>query len=204
MASGDAGSNGTDAEIVLDDGLPGAAAGRRVRPFRKSTRTAEAAQADARNGRAGERGASLGELGLQQFAPYLMNRIMGRYNATLRDELREHGLTTPQMRILAILAVMDGLTINEVAVYSVIEQSTLSRTLDAMETQGLLRRETQSSDNRIRRIYLSDKGRALFDDVWPVMRSAFDTMFAGVGDGEYAAFVGVLQQVLRNVRQHDF
>lgn len=28
----------------------------------------------------------LGEIGLMNFAPYLMNRIMGRYNAGFRDE----------------------------------------------------------------------------------------------------------------------
>ena len=28
----------------------------------------------------------LGEIGLENFPPYLMNRIMGRYNAALRDE----------------------------------------------------------------------------------------------------------------------
>ncbi|MEX6507880.1 MarR family winged helix-turn-helix transcriptional regulator [Jiella sp. M17.18] len=147
---------------------------------------------------------ALGEIGLQQFAPYLMNRIMGRYNATLRDDLKAHGLTTPQMRTLAILSAIDGLTINEVAVYAVIEQSTMSRTLDAMEGQGLLRRETETSDNRVRRIYLTEKGRALFETVWPVMRSAFERMFGGVDEAEYAAFVAVLQKVLRNVRQHDF
>ena len=151
-----------------------------------------------------ERPYALGELGLQQFAPYLMNRIMGRYNATLRDDLKANGLSTAQMRTLAILAVAEGLTINEIAVYAVIEQSTMSRTLDAMETQGLLRRETEASDNRVRRIYLSDKGRALFDEVWPVMRSAFQTMFAGVDAGDYATFVAVLQKVLRNIRKHDF
>ena len=31
----------------------------------------------------------LGEIGLSNYAPYLMNRIMGRYNASLRDELAE-------------------------------------------------------------------------------------------------------------------
>ena len=32
-----------------------------------------------------QRISTLGQIGLQQFAPYLMNRIMGRYNATLRE-----------------------------------------------------------------------------------------------------------------------
>ena len=60
---------------------------------------------------------SLGELGLSRFAPYLMNRIMGRYNAELRGELARLGLSTPKMRALAVLSVRDGLTINELAVY---------------------------------------------------------------------------------------
>ncbi|ORE97962.1 MarR family transcriptional regulator [Aurantimonas sp. 22II-16-19i] len=151
-----------------------------------------------------ERTLSLGVIGLQQFAPYLMNRIMGRYNATLRDELKARSLTTAQVRTLAILAVAEGLTINEVAVYAVMEQSTMSRTLDAMEAQGLLRRETDAGDNRARRIFLSDAGRALFDEVWPVMLGIYRQMFEGVDEAEYAGFVAVLQRVLRNVRKHDF
>ena len=53
-----------------------------------------------------QRISTLGQIGLQQFAPYLMNRIMGRYNATLRDDLRKQGLTIPQVRTLAVLSVM--------------------------------------------------------------------------------------------------
>ena len=48
----------------------------------------------------------LGEIGLENFPPYLMNRIMGRYNAALRDEMANLGLTTPKMRTLAVLSVM--------------------------------------------------------------------------------------------------
>ncbi|MFN6979346.1 MAG: MarR family transcriptional regulator, partial [Gemmobacter sp.] len=76
-----------------------------------------------------ERMPRLGEIGLQGFAPYLMNRIMGRYNASLRDEMAALGLTTPKMRALAVLAVIDGLPIRQLAVHAVTEQSTLSRAL---------------------------------------------------------------------------
>ena len=50
----------------------------------------------------------LGELGLTHFAPYLMNRIMGRYNASLREEMADQGLTTPKMRALAVLSVVEA------------------------------------------------------------------------------------------------
>ena len=37
-------------------------------------------------------GQRLGEMGLENFAPYLMNRIIGRYNAALSSEMTKIGL----------------------------------------------------------------------------------------------------------------
>ncbi|MCR4265654.1 MarR family winged helix-turn-helix transcriptional regulator [Nitratireductor sp. ZSWI3] len=148
--------------------------------------------------------ATLGQIGLQQFAPYLMNRIMGRYNASLRLDLRKQELTVPQVRALAVLAVGDGMTINELSVYTVIEQSTMSRTLDALEAQGLVRREACQDDSRARKIFLTDSGREEFNRAWPAMHAAFEQMFQGIDDAEYAAFIGTLQKILGNIRKHDF
>ena len=58
----------------------------------------------------------LGEIGLTNFAPYLMNRIMGRYNASLREEMASLGLTTPKIRSLAVLSVSVAPLIREFAV----------------------------------------------------------------------------------------
>ena len=147
---------------------------------------------------------TLGHIGLEQFAPYLMNRIMGRYNASLRADLKAQGLTVPQARALAVLSVGDGMTVNELSVFTVIEQSTMSRTLDAMETQGLVRREPCLDDSRARKIFLTERGREEFSRFWPAMHDAFEHMFRGVDDAEYAAFIGTLQKMLRNIRKHDF
>lgn len=146
----------------------------------------------------------LGEIGLQNFAPYLMNRIMGRYNASLRDALAEVGLTTPKMRAMAVLAVNDGLLIRELAVFAVVEQSTLSRTLDSLEGEGLIRRETDPSDNRATRIFITDKGRAAFDAIWPRMAESYDNMFRDIPAEERAAFVATLQKILGNIRVNKF
>lgn len=148
--------------------------------------------------------ATLGQMGLQHFAPYLMNRIMGRYNATLRHDLREQGLTVPQVRALAVLMVGDGMSINELSVYTVIEQSTMSRTLDALEAQGLVRREACQDDSRTRHIFLTDKGREEFNRAWPAMHNAFAEMFNDIDEAEYSAFIATLQKILGNIRQHDF
>lgn len=146
----------------------------------------------------------LGEIGLNNFAPYLMNRIMGRYNAGLREEMAELGLSTPKMRALAVLSVIDNLQINQLAVYAVVEQSTLSRTLDAMMAESLVERVADTDDSRVTRIVITDAGRAAFERIWPSMAEQYERMFAGISDDERAAFVGTLQRILRNIRQHDF
>jgi DNA-binding MarR family transcriptional regulator len=146
----------------------------------------------------------LGEMGLDNFAPYLMNRIMGRYNASLREEMAALGLTTPQMRSLAVLSVIDGILIRELAVYAVVEQSTLSRALDSLARDELIRREADPTDSRATRIYLTDAGRSAYDRLWPHMAESYGQMFRGISTDEQRAFVSTLQKILRNVRVHDF
>lgn len=145
----------------------------------------------------------LGEIGLSNFAPYLMNRIMGRYNASLRDEMADQGLTTPKMRALAVLSVVEGPLIRELAVYTVVEQSTLSRALDQLTTDGLIRREADAADSRAVRVFITETGRATFETLWPHMADANARMFRGVSDADRLAFVGTLQKMLTNIRKHE-
>ncbi|SFS83900.1 DNA-binding transcriptional regulator, MarR family [Sulfitobacter marinus] len=147
---------------------------------------------------------TLAEIGLDQFAPYLMNRIMGRYNAAMQEEMAKLGLTTPQMRSLAVLSVHDGILIRELAVFAVVQQSTLSRGLDSLAQNGLVRRQPDPDDSRATRIFLTDDGRAAFERLWPHMSDAYQAMFAGVGAAEKRAFVSTLQKMLKNIRKHDF
>lgn len=145
----------------------------------------------------------LGEMGLVNYAPYLMNRIMGRYNASLRDEMAELGLSTPKMRALAVLSVIEGPLIRELAVYSVSEQSTLSRALDQLAADGLIRRETDAADSRATRVYITETGRGLFEMLWPRMAEAHERMFRGIPADERRNFVGTLQKMLSNIRKHE-
>lgn len=148
--------------------------------------------------------APLDQMGLDNFAPYLMNRIMGRYNAALSTEMAALGLTTPQMRSLAVLSVTDGILIRELAVYAVVQQSTLSRALDALVRDGLVRRETDAADSRATRVYLTAKGGDAYARLWPHMAEAYGAMFKGIDAAEKEAFVATLRTMLRNIRKHDF
>jgi len=142
---------------------------------------------------------SLGEIGLNSFAPYLMNRIMARWNTNVAEELRALDMTTTQMRALAVLSVSSSVTINELSVFSVTEQSTMSRTLDSLEEQGYIRRQPRPDDMRVRDVSITAKGRSAFEKVWPMLYRMLLQMFDGVEEEEYRAFTATLLKILRNV-----
>ena len=145
------------------------------------------------------RQATLGEIGINQFAPYLMNRIMERWNGNLAEALKIHNMSTTMMRALAVLSISSPVTINELSAYAVTEQSTMSRTVDALEEQGLIVRTPRADDMRVRDVFITQEGRAVFNKIWPLMYDDLRRMFHNVGDDEYRTFLAVLHKMLRNM-----
>jgi DNA-binding MarR family transcriptional regulator len=145
----------------------------------------------------------LGEIGLEGFAPYLMNRIMGRYNAALRDQMAGLGLTTTKARALAVLAVIEAPLIRELAVHAVTDPSTLSRALEGLDAEGLINRDPDAADSRATRVRLTPPGREAFNRLWPQMAAAQAALFRGIPETERRAFIGTLQRILRNIRKHE-
>ena len=147
---------------------------------------------------------TLGEIGLDNFATYLMNRIAARYNAQMSEQISNLGLNTLKMRALAVLSIIESPLISELAVYSVTEKSTLSRALDALEEDGLAQRSVDPCDSRAVRVKITGAGRDVFDGVWPHMFEAYQALFEGIDDDERHAFIGTLKKLLRNTKIHDF
>ena len=141
---------------------------------------------------------------LEDFTPYLMNRIIARYNKGVEAALQEVGVTVAQMRALAVLAVGGTSTINELSVLTVIKQSTLSRTLDSMERAGLIRREAQDGDSRYRLISLTDEGQTAYEAAWPAMLGMQDTMLNALKPAERETLNALLLRIFRDIRHHDF
>lgn len=141
---------------------------------------------------------------LEHFAPYLLNRIMARYNSGLAEVLAPHGINVPQMRTLAVLSQHGPCTINHLSVLTVIKQSTLSRTLDTMEAASLVRRAQCENDSRVRHIHLTRHGRTVLEQAWPAMELAEARLFADIPDEDSAAFTETLTRILHSIRHHDF
>ena len=143
-------------------------------------------------------------LTLDGFLPYLLNRIVNRLNTDLTEELKTVGVPLPFYRVLAVLAAGRGTTVNELSVYTITGQSTLSKALDRMVTAGLVRRETSEEDGRVVNISMTEKGWETYRIVLPIALRHYDRAVADLGDVGRARMLKGLRQILDTVRASPF
>lgn len=141
---------------------------------------------------------------LDDFAPYLLNRIVNRINTNLGEALKDAGITVPIYRVLAVLEAGDGRSVNELAVYTVTEQSTLSKILARMEAQGLVERRANRQDGRVVEIWITDTGRSAYERIVPIALSHYEQAMSGLGPEERGRLVETLHRILENVRNSPF
>ncbi|WP_030442685.1 MarR family winged helix-turn-helix transcriptional regulator [Actinoplanes subtropicus] len=101
--------------------------------------------------------------GLEQmicFELYAASRAM---TALYRPALDEAGLTYPQYLVLRVLWHRGPTTVRDLGTALHLDSGTLSPLLKRLETQGRIRRERGTTDERTVWIHLSDDGAALQD-----------------------------------------
>jgi DNA-binding MarR family transcriptional regulator len=92
------------------------------------------------------------------FAVYgLLQSVTRRY----RPLLAELGLTYPQYATMLVLWHGDGLSVSELGARLDLDSGTLTPLLKRLEAAGLVTRRRSEEDERVVRIDLTDRGRAL-------------------------------------------
>jgi len=138
---------------------------------------------------------------LERYLPYLVNRLAILGQATQNRMLQESGINLVTLRTLSILQIEDGLTINEISARTFTEQSSTSRAVDAMVSQGLVDRRIPEEDQRRREVVLTDKGRERLSQTWPAMDRYFNTLTQGISLAERDACRTVLAKMLANLAE---
>jgi DNA-binding MarR family transcriptional regulator len=139
---------------------------------------------------------------LQNYIPYLFNRLSNRWNLDQNRDLSEHGVNNVVFRTLSVLYIHKSLTVNEIAVLAVTEQSTASRMVDSMVSSGLVKREIAEEDQRRRVVALTADGEALLRKIWPIMENNYDRLIEGIDPDDIEVCARVLARMVENIRQN--
>jgi MarR family transcriptional regulator, organic hydroperoxide resistance regulator len=134
------------------------------------------------------------------FLPHLIARLAYQLNSDLIEKLRRQRINITRWRILAVLSMGDGITIKEIIDRAMVQQSALSRALMRMEKENFVRRVPRPDDARCVEVYLTDKGRALFNSLNIVVRRREQRLLEGFSASQVAAAFAVIRRLSRNMR----
>ena len=133
------------------------------------------------------------------FMPHLIARLAYELHIDLIEKLRLEGINVTRWRILAVLSMGDGITINEIIERAMMQQSALSRALMKMEAEDFVRRVSRRDDARYVEVFITDKGRSLFDSLDRVVRSRQKTLLKGFSQAETDTAFDLLRRMSRNI-----
>ncbi len=139
---------------------------------------------------------------LQNYIPYLFNRLSNRWNLDQNRDLSDYGINNVVFRTLSVLYIYKTLTVNEIAVLAVTEQSTASRAVDSMVSSGWVEREIAEEDQRRRLVALTAAGEVLLRKIWPIMEKNYGKLIDGIDPDDIEVCARVLARMVENIRQN--
>jgi DNA-binding MarR family transcriptional regulator len=136
------------------------------------------------------------------FLPHLIARLAYQLNDDLIEKLRREGINVTRWRILAVLSMGDGITIKEIIGRAMVQQSALSRALMRMEEENFVRRVPRPGDARCVEVYLTEKGRTLFNSLNIVVGGGGPPggLLEGFSPAQTAAAFALIRRLSRNMR----
>ena len=106
----------------------------------------------------------------EDYLPYLLARASHVVSSSFHAGLKEYGLSVPEWRALSCLTGTDGMSVGELAALAIMKQPSMTKVLDRLEAEGLVRRKPSGEDRRRVLIHLTARGRAR---VKPVLAAAW-------------------------------
>ena len=109
---------------------------------------------------------------LDQFLPYqlaaLADRVSREFSALYRDRF---GISIPEWRVVANLGHAGTLSVREIHTRAGMDKSRVSRAASRLEASGYVTKTPDPNDRRLVALALTDKGRAMLDEITPLARA---------------------------------
>jgi DNA-binding MarR family transcriptional regulator len=115
------------------------------------------------------------------------------------ERARSSGLSRPQWRVLTMLRRHEGINQGGLAELVEVEPITLCRMVDRLQEAGLVERRADPADRRAWRLHLTDKARALLEEMRPMAFSLFDDAMTGLDPAERSDLFRMLERIRTNL-----
>jgi DNA-binding MarR family transcriptional regulator len=97
----------------------------------------------------------------ENYLPHLLTLAAITASKAFDQELRQRRVSLPVWRVMAVLLERPGETVTGLAERCLLQQPTMTKLLDRMERDGVVRRRADGQDRRVVRVSLTTEGAAL-------------------------------------------
>lgn len=125
----------------------------------------------------------------------LHSRTSKALRALADRDMRRHGLHLGQNHVLAVLWADDGRTPGEMAAALNVTTPTVVKMATRMAAAGLLERRRDDRDNRLVRLWLTERGRELREPVEADRKALSDKVTADLTDTERRQLLAALEKI---------
>ena len=130
---------------------------------------------------------------------YLINEVGRLMKRRFEEEARIHGITLPQWRVLAQVALNDGITQVALAAATDTDPMTVSGVLDRLEKRGLIERYADPTDSRAKFARLTAEGEEVFTTARKVGLAMYEAALEGVSPEDRQTVISALMRMRDNL-----
>lgn len=118
-----------------------------------------------------------------------------RLTRLLDRRMARQGASLARTKVLLLTQKQGPVRATDIAEMFSLAPRTVTDTLDGMERQGLIRREPDAKDRRVKRIHLTDAGREALAATEPTRRELISQVIGSLNEAEQAEFARLLDKL---------
>lgn len=122
-------------------------------------------------------------------------RAYATFNRETVKDIRRYGLTQPQFGALECLGHLGPMTIGELSRKMLVSGGNMTCVVDNLEKEGLVRRQHSDEDRRAVIVTLTEKGTALFQDIFPQHAEYIRQLATALSDDEQVELSRLLKKL---------
>jgi DNA-binding MarR family transcriptional regulator len=131
----------------------------------------------------------------------LLNRAHHAIGESFEHQLKLHGISATEWRVLAALDERDGVPMTELAEQVLFKQPTLTKAVDRMQRAQLVQRRTPNEDRRRTLVHLTERGRRIAHPLAMRARQHEQMLTRALGDSESRELRAALLRFIARVHE---
>jgi DNA-binding MarR family transcriptional regulator len=113
-----------------------------------------------------------------------------------------HKITPEQFTVLAALVENDGIYQRQICANTFKDRPNVTRIVNILESAELVKRASDANGRKIYKIYITEKGRQVYQNTLSTILKVWGTTVKGIPDEELEILLKVLDKIKENLSQN--